>query len=139
MAKKSQNRVGRPSIFKSLRRLERLIDKYFGSCWSQKISRSGKPIFRKDRNGRETDEKVMVQAEPYTVTGLALFLGTSRETICNYQNKDEFRHVIEMAKTRCEKYTEEQLLSGKNPAAAIFNLKNNFGWGTPKRPSLWVL
>lgn len=78
--------------------------------------------------------------EPYTVTGLCLFLGVSRQTLINYENENrtfinmsedeirEFVDTVKMAKLRIENYAERQLFNAKNPAGIIFNLKNNFNW-----------
>lgn len=64
---------------------------------------------------------------PFTITGLALALDTTRELLCDYENKDEFSDTIKRAKMRCEDYAETQLFTGKNQAGSIFALKN-YGW-----------
>jgi len=66
-------------------------------------------------------------SKPKTITGLALALDTTRETLMDYQNKDEFSDTIKALKLRCENYAEEQVFVGKNQAGAIFALKN-YGW-----------
>lgn len=119
---------GRPAKFKSVDELQEKIDKYFESCWSQKLDMFGNPIFVKDEKGKKTDEKVMVQTRPYTITGLAVALDTSRETLINYEKNEDFFDTIKRAKERCHSYAEESLFIGKNPSGAIFNLKNNYGW-----------
>jgi hypothetical protein len=64
-----------------------------------------------------------------TVTGLALALGfTTRLALIGYQNRDEFKDVIERAKLTVEKYYESGTVEGSVPQiAGIFALKN-FGW-----------
>jgi hypothetical protein len=77
---------------------------------------------------------------PFTVTGLALALGTNRATLCNYEDLDEKEtdkldldtrkrivEIVQTAKQRCEDYAEIQLLTGRNQTGAIFALKN-YGW-----------
>lgn len=99
------NKVGRPPKFESVEQLEALIESYFENC--------------KQKN------------KPYTITGLALWLDTTRETLMDYQeNKgDEFSDTIKRAKLKCENWVEEGALTNKiNPTSAIFNLKNNYGW-----------
>lgn len=64
---------------------------------------------------------------PLTITGLANFLDTSRETLINYENRDEFFDTIKRLKQTVEEYAETQLFLGKNAAGPIFALKN-FGW-----------
>lgn len=119
---------GRPLKFESVEILQKKIDDYFKSCWTQKIDMFGNPIFIKDSKGNKTEDPVMVQSIPYTITGLALALDTSRETLLNYEEKNEYFDTIKKAKERCHNYAENSLYTGKNPTGAIFNLKNNYGW-----------
>jgi hypothetical protein len=95
--------AGRPLKFKSVKVLEEKIDKYFKDC--------------------DAKEK------PYTITGLAVALDTSRETLCNYEKKEKYFDTIKRAKARCEQWVEENMLMNKsNATASIFSLKNNYGW-----------
>ena len=55
-------------------------------------------------------------------------LGTGRNVLIDYENREEFSNTIKRAKLLCENYAEESLFLGKNVAGAIFNLKNNYGW-----------
>lgn len=97
----SNNKVGRPLKFKSVEEMQKKIDAYFAEC----------------------EEK----GDPYTMTGLALALDTTRETLLDYRDKDEYSDSIKKAKTRCEAYAEMHLFKGKNGVVgAIFNLKNNY-------------
>jgi hypothetical protein len=97
---KTKNPEGRPPKFNSLPELEQKIEKFFQDC---------------DTSG-----------EPYTITGLALALDTNRQTLINYENKDEFFDTIKKAKTKVEQYAEKRLYTGQ-AAGPIFALKN-FGW-----------
>lgn len=126
---------GRPLKFGTPEELKEKIDDYFRSCWRQKIDQFGNPVFLKDANGKKTDEKVMVQFRPYTITGLALALDTTRETLLEYEGEVEgrersieFADAVKRAKLACHQYAEEQLYIGRNPTGPIFNLKNNYGW-----------
>lgn len=96
----AKNKVGRPLKFKTVKTLQKQIDKYFDNC---------------DKDG-----------EPYAITGLALALDTSRKVLCEYEFKDEFSNAIKKAKTRVENYAEKKLYSHYT-IGAIFHLKN-FGW-----------
>lgn len=120
--------AGRPLKFQSVEELQEKIDAYFKSCWTQKIDMFGNPIYIKDDKGKKTDEKVMVQTIPYTITGLAVALETTRDTLLSLEKKDEFFDTIKSAKEKCHSYAEQSLYIGKNPTGAIFNLKNNYGW-----------
>jgi hypothetical protein len=83
----------------------------------------------------ELDEKILSywhhcvkEQRPLTVTGLALWLDTTRETLLDYEERDEFSDSIKRAKLTIQNYVEEYLFTGKNIAGAIFNLVNNYGW-----------
>lgn len=98
--------VGRPLKFKSVEELQRKIDDYFDSCYDE----DGNCI------------------RPLTITGLALALDTTRRTLLDYEEKDEYSHTIKMAKQRIENFAEEQLFTNRNTAGVIFNMVNNYGW-----------
>lgn len=129
---------GRPLKFKTVEELRTKIGEYFASCWTQKIDMFGNPLFVKDKKGKKTDQPILVQFKPYTLTGLAVYLDCSRDTLYNYEKEkhddlDEelskgFSDTIKKAKEKIYAYAEEFLYSGKNPTGAIFNLKNNWGW-----------
>lgn len=89
---------GRPLKFKTVKSLQRKIDAYFD---------------------------VTVPGN-YTITGLALALDTSRETLMNYEDRPEFFDTIKKAKNKIE-YGYELSLRTRGSAGDIFGLKN-FGW-----------
>ena len=94
---------GRPLKFDSVEEMQKAIDKYFAEC----------------------DEK----QKPYTVSGLAYALNTTRRTLLDYEEKDEYSHTIKKAKTKIELFNEEMLYSKDvSTTGVIFNLKNNYGW-----------
>lgn len=89
---------GRPLKFQSLEELQQKIDSYF------------------------TD----TPKDEWTITGLALALDTYRQTLLNYEEKDEFMDAIKKAKQIVENGYEIDLKkSGR--AGTIFALKN-FDW-----------
>lgn len=141
---------GRPLKFKSVEELQKKIDDYFADCdphveevseWVE--ARDSKGQLKKDENGLnylvEVKHKVMTKQKPYTITGLALALDTSRETLLDYEkgkyddddpiedHKPEFSDTIKRAKIKCQNYAEVMLFAN-SPTGAIFNLKNNYGW-----------
>lgn len=129
---------GRPLKFESVEELDKKIDAYFADCdphveevteWVSARTKDGRK--KKDENGLdyliEVTHKVMTKQKPYTITGLALYLDTSRETLLQYKEREEFVDSIKKAKDRCHNYVEDSLLTS-NPTGAIFNLKNNYGW-----------
>lgn len=67
--------------------------------------------------------------KPITITGLCIRLGTTRQTLMDYERKDEFADTVKRLKIRAENYAEEYLYNknGRAVVGAIFALKN-FGW-----------
>lgn len=104
--------------FKSAKALQEKIDEYFDEC----DNRTTKVI---TKAGIIVD---MPDPRPYTITGLALALGTNRQTLLNYEERAEYFDAIKKAKLRVENYVEESLWTPKITSGVIFNLKNNFGW-----------
>ena len=97
------SKVGRPKIFNDVKEVEEKINAYFNYC--------------------EEKEK------PYTMSGLAYYLGIDRKTLLNYSKNEEYFHTIKKARDRVQMQLEENALSNKaNPTFTIFNLKNNFDW-----------
>lgn len=66
--------------------------------------------------------------KPYTMSGLAVYLGTCRQTVINYGKSDLHFDSIKKAKARVEAYAEEKLYRESQVTGIIFNLKENFGW-----------
>lgn len=108
----------RPLKFKSPEELEECISGYFHSCdTNMKVmfSKEGEPIEIPD-------------PKPYTISGLAYYLGTNRQTLLNYAARDQYFDTIRAAKAKIEAYVEESLWKPKIASGVMFNLKNNFGW-----------
>lgn len=127
--------VGRPLKFKSVKELQKKIEEYFNSCyelkWFDEDKRDSEGNKIKDIKGNNVKTHIQkrVVVKPISITGLAIYLNTSRETLINYEGKDEYFDTIKKAKDYCHNYVEDGILNGKiNPAAGIFNLKNNYGW-----------
>ncbi len=68
--------------------------------------------------------------KPYTIPGLAHFLGfSSKMVLFRYQVKEGFFIVLNRAFLRIETQRNEQLITDKGPKSGhILDLKNNFGW-----------
>ena len=64
--------------------------------------------------------------EQITLTVLCLAVDTNKQTIANYQDKPEFKHMLEMAKMKIE-HAYEKSLRKNGRSGDIFALKN-FGW-----------
>jgi hypothetical protein len=162
----SKHAGGRPLKFSSVELLQKQINSYFRSCkprWIQEayydyplvdVTEELEPQpnggalkrrYKRDTTQAMTRQKrwVLSDPDPPMITGLALALNTTRETLLDYEkgNRDlteeddeydpdvpKFSDTIKEAKLRCEHWAAVQLHKGKNPAGSIFNLKNNYNW-----------
>ena len=118
-------KVGRPLKFKSAKELQTKIEEYFESCYEERWYQDGgewKPVT--DRNGKTMKDLI----KPMTVSGLAVYLETSRNTLLEYEGKEEYVNTIKRAKDRIENFAEESLFTNKQTAGIIFNLVNNHKW-----------
>jgi len=104
--------AGQPLKFKTPKILKEKCDKYFHDCLYE-INKDGEEVLREHQI-------------PFTITGLALALGTSRATLMNYEKKEKYFNTVKEAKTKVENYAEKRLF-GNNATGPIFALKN-FGW-----------
>jgi hypothetical protein len=139
---------GRPLKFKSVKKLQKQIDAYFESCYDYARDMWGNRWIDKeaglDENGNPYYVKKKVKA--FTITGLAIALGTTRNTLLEYENSkyddreelteeqaktnaqiEKFSNTIKAAKQKCYEDTEQYLFRG-HATGAIFSLKNNYGW-----------
>ncbi len=66
--------------------------------------------------------------EKITLTGLALHLGLTRQSVQNYKHREEFSEIIIRAVQRIEALYEEKLVYGNKPTGVIFALKCGLGW-----------
>ena len=100
--------AGRPPLYTSVDEVQMLIDEYFMKVTFEHPD-TGQFICRP------------------TMSGLAIALDMSRQSLCNYAKKDEFFDTIKRARLEVEQALEQHLYSG-SVAGVIFNLKNNFDW-----------
>lgn len=111
--------MGKPLKFKSPEELAKRIDEYFHYCDTH-------TTIEVMKNGERVE---VPDPKPYTVSGLAYYLGTTRRTLLDYEAKnDEYFHTIRAAKAKIEAFVEESLWTPKIAQGVVFNLKNNFGW-----------
>lgn len=123
--------------------LQCMVDEYFESCNGPMFDRKGEIL--RDGNGNI----VKGQVKPFTVSGLALYLGVHTETLRKYTKNridellDEMRvetdpdhltyaSVIWRAKQRIEAYAEGRLYDHDGQRGAQFVLDNIYGWMTTK-------
>lgn len=102
----SRNPVGRPRFYTTADELEDVIGEYFAYC-------------------QENKNKL-------TIMGLILFCGFSdRASFYDYEQKQEFTHVIKKARAIITMHYEEKLQEAF-PQGAVFALKN-MGWSAEEK------
>lgn len=152
---------GRPLKFETVPKLQEAIDAYFLSCydyvrdmWGNRIHDKEHPDYKaKTKKNPGNPIYVMKKVKAFTVTGLALALDTSRETLLDYEHGkyddydeagnaleltaeeqklnaqiDKFSDTIKRAKLRCYEDTEQYLFVKGTAPGAKFSLVNNYGW-----------
>lgn len=117
-----KRRAGQPLLFPSVEELQQKIDEYFASCFRPALNLKTNEIL-KDAQGKE----ILAQFKPFTISGLAYFLGTNRQTLINYQKTEKYFDTITRAKNRCEVFTEESLFDRNSCNGAKFVLINGYG------------
>lgn len=106
------NNGGRPGLFSSAKELQSRVDEYFNGGANKKKIGIGLTV---------------IEIPAYTICGLAYFLGfASRQSLLDYEKKEEFSDIIKKSRLRIEMNYEE-MLQDKSPTGAIFALKN-MGW-----------
>lgn len=103
--------IGAYRKYKTPKELQKHIDKYFQSCDSQ--------------------------MKPYTLSGMAAYLGITTGTLRTYHNKakaglipPEYADVVVMARQKIEEFAETQLYTRDGSRGGEFVLRAGFGWQT---------
>ena len=125
--------------------LKTMIDEYFDSCNGPLIDKYGQPQY--DRNGN----LIRVQIRPWTLSGLALYLGLSTPALKRYEksqidtildemrikttDKQTFAMILAQAKQKVEMGAETRLYDSEGFRGAQFVLNNGFRWMTQKEPA----
>lgn len=135
---------GSPKKFLSPEHLQSLVGEYFESCMG--------PMFYKGQLMKDDEGKlVKTQVKPFTLSGLALYLGITTETLRKYRTGkldtilDEmkaetddwltFSKVILRAKQTIEAYAEGRLYDKDGQRGAQFVLDCCYGWVSHKEQS----
>lgn len=126
-----------PAMYSDPEVMKKLCDQYFASCEGVLRDRWGNILIDDD------DMPVYGVVKPYTISGLARFLGMSTETLKMYrrgQRDDpgfdngnlQFSDVLLDARQRVEEYAEHRLYDKDGSYGARFVLDHGFGWHTTK-------
>lgn len=124
------HRVGAYLKFRTPEELQKHIDGYFKSCMAILRNKDGEIIY-------QDGEPLYIQTKPYTLSGLALHLGITTNTLRTYQAKaraglirPEYADIVLTARQRIEEYAEGQLYSRDGSRGSEFVLRAGFGWQT---------
>ena len=111
---------GRPLKFNSPEEMQLAIDKYIDEC-----ENNTREVYSK-----AAQEIVTIAAPiPLTIEGLVYELDIERQTLLNYQAKDDFFDTIKKIKDKVLKNQVEMAMSGESDKVmTIFLLKNNQGY-----------
>lgn len=129
---------GQKRRFVSPEHLQSMVNEYFESCNGPLLDRYGNLVYDKDGH------LVKTQVEPWTMSGLALYLNVSTNTLKQYKlsridslldemkvDTDDymtFSGVVLRAKQKIEGYAEKRLYDRDGQQGARFVLDNCFGW-----------
>lgn len=134
--------TGQKKRFVSPEHLQCLVNEYFESCNGPLLDRYGNLVYDKD------GQLVKTQVRPWTVSGLALYLGVTTVALKQYrlgridtfldemraQTDDvlTFSRVLIEAKQKIESYAEQRLYDRDGSQGARFVLDNAFNWVSRK-------
>lgn len=102
---------GRPRAIKSVEDMENSVKKYL-------------------------EHLAMNEGMPFTLTGLAFFMGVDAETLTNYGKDPRFFGIWKDIKRYLHMQYENGLLTSTRPVAYMFALKNHFGWRDEKNVNI---
>lgn len=132
--------AGRPAHYETPEQLQEAVDNYFIYCEGEyhletqpsasTVKKPGKSPAAGGYDQEAITEQVKVwdrYPEPYTVTGLVLYLGFAhRQSLDDYEGRAGFSDIIKRARSRVENAYEKRLFNDR-PTGAIFAL-TNMGW-----------
>lgn len=128
--------VGAKRAYESAEDLKAACDSYFEAQECHVFDKWGKPLV-----DPETGEYLKT-TKPLTLSGLALHLGISTDTLRKYKKKaltglvsPEFSAVIFEALQRIEEYAEGRIYDKDGQRGSQFVLQAGFGWQTRKEAS----
>lgn len=130
--------LGQKRNFETPDSLKLKCDEYFATCLGPMLDKNGEII--KGDNGKP----ILFQKKPFTLSGLALYLGISTEALKRYSkgkfdeipfdtdDRATFAEVLYQARQRIEEYAESRLYDKDGSFGAKFVLDNAFKWTTTK-------
>lgn len=114
---------GKEKFFSTPEEMSVAINNYFEEC-DNRI----REVYIKSKQEIEH----IKDPKPYTIEGLCVCLGITRDTLLNYEKKEgyeEYFDIVRHAKLKVQQNLIERGLEGSNnPTVTIFVSKNNFGY-----------
>ena len=98
-----------------------------GSVLARNTKRGRPALWKDPEDLKKLVREYFNEEDRPTLSGLAFYLGVDRKTLYNYEDKDEFFHIIKTARDAVACVYEERLLYENQPTGVIFALKN-MGW-----------
>ena len=122
MGSNANNHRHHTPVYSTPEEMQAKIDEYYAYCEGHKLTdpETGEPVLNK------FGEVIIIDSHPLTMSGLAFYLGLSRNGLMNYTRKDEFLPVIQRARDRVEMYAEERLYDKDGCQGARFVLQNSY-------------
>lgn len=77
---------GRPLKFQSVAELNAKIESYFNNCDPHTEPRRVEDGVKQDGSTNWAAREVMTEQRPYTIMGLAYTIGTTRDTLIDYES-----------------------------------------------------
>ena len=128
--------IGQPRKYKTVEEMKSRIQYYFDS-----ITRDTLKVIKKNIGTEDEPEYI---EEPYlnnageqviytefikqpSVIGMCLFLGIHRDTLCEYEKREDYTDTIREAKQIIVSQKLEMLPLMKNPRGLMFDLSANYG------------
>lgn len=118
-------KLGRPKLFNTKEEMENAINEYFESCFKVASNKDGAVIFEYPYD-ITNPVPVMIQEKPFTIEGLCVHIGMTRQSLLNYSKDKDFFDTIREAKAIIQAYTAERAFDRDGVAGAKFMLINNF-------------
>ncbi len=99
---------GREKIFITPKELEEYIKKYFDEC-------DNNPFKKTEFHGKDAEECIVPIPRPYTIEGLSVHLGITRQALLNYEKKEGYEpyfNVVTHAKDFIKQRLVEAAIAG---------------------------
>lgn len=95
------------------------------------------PLFENDEDLQDRIDDYFNNTKKPTLSGLAVSLDMTRQSLYNYEKKEDFFYIIKKGCERVRAIYEERLIYNQNQAGVIFALKN-MGWADNSKSEIVI-